>query len=189
MVQPEGRKTLFASNFTPIFRACDLADFCNNPAEKLELQFVLKYHPFSKYKAATNPTKSKILLNSTEVLVPKVDEISVHHQNIIKKELQLTFLSKNDLKFNDKLIAEKFNEALNKITNKSQENIGKNEIVIVKDLKESTKKRLIADIIKDEEAELEENELIINLLDKYELEQEFKKFIAFNYNKTWPFLN
>ena len=80
MSETASMRKLFACNFTPTFRSSDLGVFCKNPSEKTELQFVLKYDPFAKYKSKVNSTKNKIKLNKTEVIVSKVEEISEEHK-------------------------------------------------------------------------------------------------------------
>jgi hypothetical protein len=171
------RKDFFNCNFTPTFRASDLGIFCQNPSEKNELQFVLKYDPFFKYKSKVNLTKSKIKLNDTEVIVPKIEEISDAHKNEIKKELEANFLS-NELKFNDKTIASKFNETLRKLLADEEFNYA-HQLEIISDERTQQKRLSITD--KDELEEFEDDQLLINSLRKYELEQEFKKFMFKQY--------
>ena len=172
MSEKDCKRRLFARNFTPTFRSSDLGIFSKSLSEKIELQFVLKYDPFAKYKSKINLTKSKIKLNETEVIVPKIEEISDAHKNEIKKEIESIFLS-NDLTFNDKIIANRFNESLRKISAEIELDFT-NQIEIVPDPREQQMRLNITD--KNELMEFEENQLLVNALKKYELEQEFKKF-------------
>jgi hypothetical protein len=95
----------FAPNFMPIFVASDLFRYCNSKTRKpkTELAFVLKYHPFSKYKHKT--VKRKVFMPFTKISSPE-DKLK------IKKELETEFSDRKNTKFNDmkvfkKIIGEK----------------------------------------------------------------------------------
>ena len=165
-----------AKKFTPTFRASDLGTLCSEPGEKFELEFVLKYFPFAKHKSSVQLSKTKIVINATEVIVPKIEAISTTHQTMIKKELQLSLEPDNGVKFNDRKIAEKLSDTLSKLERKTQAESVTSEIVV---LKEANKKRIDWHNL----TECEENELLIGALDKYEIEREFKRFKHATYIK------
>jgi len=106
-------KQFFASNFKPVFKASELAKFCNikTRSEKNEINFVLKYAPFSKFKSkiikATN-LKRKTLFNS-----------SFEEKQKIKSELRNEFSSNetkiefDDTKILNKIISSKSSSSSN----------------------------------------------------------------------------
>lgn len=93
---------MFATNFKPTFRACDLALFCMAPSEKTEIEFVLKYFPFSKFK----PRVKKTLKNHLEEIRPKDKEI------IVKEWTHQA--QKGNVKFDDEKVINKVSECINK---------------------------------------------------------------------------
>ena len=94
----------FAEKFKPIFRACDLAKFCQKPSERTELQFVAKYYPFKKYIHKKNVLR---LANQR----PKISE---RHVMLVQKEWERHFNEGKTLTFNDEVLTEKLFKDIDK---------------------------------------------------------------------------
>ena len=93
-------KKLFAPNFMPVFKASELAKFCNiiTRREKNEINFVLKFEPFYKFKSKIiKATKRKTTFNS-----------SFEERQKIKSEWKNEFLeNETKTEFDDKKIFNK----------------------------------------------------------------------------------
>lgn len=91
----------FAYNFTPTFRACDIINIVHHPTERTEFKYVLKYHPFKKYKNLLNVDRG----SPTPITTNSNDEM------LIKSELQREFAT-GTTKFNDTQVLDKISDEL-----------------------------------------------------------------------------
>ena len=94
----------FAFNFKPTFQASTLFSLCNFPSEKTEINFVLNYWPFSKYKP--NKKAKSHLTNK-----PSATELRNEDKQLIKSELQNRF-SSGSIQFDDESLMGKVSENL-----------------------------------------------------------------------------
>ena len=129
----------FAPNFMPVFRASELAKFCNikTRKEKHELDFVIKYAPFSKFK-------SKLFSNSKFL---KFKFASQEDKTKIKKELASEFNDPTSTKFNDKKVFDKLvksNEVINDHT------VEENDLFLVKYIREEFQKNVYSNSLLNE---------------------------------------
>lgn len=92
-----------AAEFNPRFTASKLFPLCNSPSEKTEINFVLNYWPFSKYKPNK---KAKSYLTK-----PSATELRNEDKQLIKSELQNRF-SSGSIQFDDESLMGKVSENL-----------------------------------------------------------------------------
>lgn len=107
----------FATAFTPVFRACDVGSFCLlGMSEKCELQYLLKYRPFSTVAASCSS------LTTAACMPQKALDIHSSHKSLIQSEWKLQLASRPEtFSFDDAQIIEKVNKQIEQeITNDDQ---------------------------------------------------------------------
>ena len=87
-----------AAHFNPRFRASNLSSLCNSPREKTEINFVLNFWPFSKYKPNKKPKT-------------QVTNLRDKNKELIRSELQSRF-SSGSIQFDDESLMGKVSENL-----------------------------------------------------------------------------
>ena len=152
----------FASNFMPVFKASDLARFCNliTRKEKTELDFVLKYAPFSKFKSK--------LINSKRKTFPFVTPLSDEKKKI-KKEWEKEFADPTNIKFNDKKVLEKLVAEQEISSGESDTNM--NEQMVVDYIKEKFQKNSYENTLMLEIRTERGRQLERNIIDKINLQE------------------
>lgn len=124
----------FASNFMPVFRASELARFCSikTRKEKIELDFVIRYAPFSKFKSKLVPGQRFSSLRFT----------THEDKSRIKKELQNEFNTSDSTKFDDKKVLDKLmqSNATSDDSCASSKDANNNDLDLAKYLREEFQK-------------------------------------------------